>query len=150
MLLLPLCETQRHLSSLAALVWEEPSVLWLSCKEITIATGTDSFTARNAKEVRSYWLPVVGLAYLCFHRAQNCQDIKKRGTAQVGCIKLKKGRKLGLPVGQITHLLAVGYLLCELPLPCISSSWTGESSLEVKETSASRSKSRGVANQGVW
>lgn len=74
------------------------------------------------------------------------------------CIKLKKGRKMGFICrSDHTLALAAGHLVCELPLPWISSSWTGDSSsvrgkgfLLSRQTSAGRSKSTGPANQGDW
>lgn len=47
----------------------------------------------------------------------------------MGCIKLKKGRKMGFICrSDPTFALAVEYLVCEVPLPPISPSWTGDGS----------------------
>lgn len=100
----------------------------------------------------------MSMAHLPPNRVQNCQGLKNSGTAQMDCIKLKNGRKVGFIIrSEHTVALVAAYLMCELPLPFISPSWTGDHSsvrskglLLSREKSADRSKSTGPANQGDW
>ena len=57
-LLLLLCETQRHrIAWLRLSSWEEPNVLGLSCKEITVMMRADSFTVRDAMRSQEWLAP---------------------------------------------------------------------------------------------
>lgn len=92
--------------------------------------GTDSFTVKDATRRQELMAPSGGPGLSLFSESPGWSKSKKNGTAQMGCFKLTKGRKLGFTCrSDHTLVLAVGYLLCELALLCILSSWTGESSL---------------------
>lgn len=102
----------------------------LSCKEIKITIGTDSFTVRDAMRSQELLAPSGGPGLPLFSQSPELSESKNKWNSPDGLHQTKKGRKLGFTC-RSDHILglAVGYLLCELPLLCISSSWSGESSL---------------------